>query len=73
MTARTTVSTASAASNQRRVRLLGRLTALTGFTSVVAVVVLSLTGHETAAAVAGAIGGGASTTGTVRVSVRIQR
>ncbi|MCX4967095.1 hypothetical protein OHA98_20295 [Streptomyces sp. NBC_00654] len=46
---------------------------MTGLASIVAVVVLALTGHDTAAALAGAIGGGVSTTGTIRVTVRIRR
>ncbi|MFD8603328.1 hypothetical protein AMK14_24500 [Streptomyces sp. TSRI0445] len=67
MTALTTTA------SQLHVRLLALFTALTGLVSVVAVVVLVLTGHDTAAAVVGAIGGGAGTTDTLRVSVHIRR
>ncbi|MGX1955034.1 hypothetical protein [Streptomyces sp. CB02115] len=63
----------SATDSQQSTRLAGWLTTVTGLAAIVAVVVLALAGHETAAAVAGAIGGGASATGTIRVTVRIRR
>lgn len=56
---------------QPRPRPVDRLTAATGLASIIAVVALALTGHDTAAAAAGAIGAGVSTTG-IRVAVRIR-
>ncbi|MFH9136712.1 hypothetical protein [Streptomyces sp. NPDC017524] len=57
----------------RRARLLAWLTTATGLASIAGVVVLALAGHDTAATVVGAIGGGVSATGTIRVTVHIRR
>ncbi|WP_199920480.1 hypothetical protein [Streptomyces katrae] len=52
---------------------LGWLTAVTGLVSIVAVAILTLTGHAAAATTVGVIGGGVSAAGGIQVTVRIRR